>query len=87
MVIFVLEDITSEKLAMAVANQLMDSAIEASEGGRGKRKKIRNCESKINKLRKKCIINKWQTPLTFMGNCLKVLEDARSEADVGLWTI
>ena len=87
MVIFVLEDITSEKLAMAVANQLMDSAIEASEAGRGKRKKIRNCESKINKLHKKCIINKWQTPLTFMGNCLKVLEDARSEADVGLWTI
>ena len=87
MVIFTLEDIKSEKSAMVVAEQLMDSAIEASEAGRGKRKKIRTCESKINKLRKKCIINRWQTPLTFMGNCLKILEEARSEADVGLWTI
>ena len=87
MVIFTLEDIKSEKLAMDVAYQLMDSAIEASEAGRGKRKKIRTCESKINKLRKKCIINKWQAPLTFMQQCLKVLEEARSEADVGLWTI
>ena len=87
MVIFNLVDIKSESQALTVAHELMDSAIEASESARGKKRKIRACESKINKLRKKCIVQGWQKPLSFMGNTIKILEEARSEADVGLWTI
>ena len=87
MILFSLEDLTSEKQALAVAERLLDEAIEASTANRSKRQKIRKVENKIKKVQKKCIIKKWESPLATLQKGFEMLEESRGELDVNMWGI
>ena len=87
MILFSLEDLTSEKQALAVAERLLDEAIEASTANRSKRQKIRKVENKIKKVQKKCIVKKWQAPLKTLQEGFDMLEESRGELDVNMWGI
>ena len=85
--IFDLEDITTEQIAVDVADRLVMEAIEASNASRRKRQKIRTCEAKIKMLQQWCKVKKWAQPVSSLRKSLDSLEEARAEMDVSLWGI
>ena len=87
MTLFSLDELTSEKEAIAVAERLLDDAIDASEASRGKSQKIKRCKSKIMRVQKKCIVKNWKKPIETLRRGFDMLEEASAELNVNLWGI
>ena len=88
MVIFDIEDIFTEKQAMEVARRLKAEAIKASCAMRGKRRKIKITQAKIEMLMKWCVDQGWaNTVVKSLKSSFEMLEEASSELSVNLWGI
>ena len=87
MVLFDLDDITSEKIALATADDLVKEGIEAANAQRGKRMKIRTAMAKIKMLNSWCGVNKWREPIKRLKKSFNTLETCMAELDVNLWGI
>ena len=87
MIIFDIQDVTTEAEAQAVADRLSCEAIKASCALRNKRRKIKVVTSKIECLMKWCVRNKWDAPLTGLKSDFETLEEASSELNVNVWGI
>ena len=83
--IFDLDDIVSEKIALAVSDSLVKEALTAIGSQRGKRKKIRTCEAKIKMLLGYCRTQKWGAPICNLKKAFELLEQALGEDTVSLW--
>ena len=82
MYLFSIEDLQTEKDAVDVAERLMDEAIKASCSLRGKRQKIRVVSAKIEMVQKK-----WGKPLKVLQSGFEMLEEAKAELSVNVWSI
>ena len=87
MIIFRLEDITSEQMALDLSERLIDEAIEAKTSMRNKARKVRNVSAKIERFQMKCASMKWQQPCKRLKEAFDMLEEAKAEASVNLWGI
>ena len=87
MMFWTLDDVTSEAVAVDLAESLINEALEAKHATRGKRKKIRLAQSKIEKLRDKCFVMKWNKPIEGLKAAFNSLEQCIGELDVNLWGI
>ena len=87
MIIFRLEDITSEQMALDLSERLIDEAIEAKTSMRNKARKVRNVSAKIERVQMKCASMKWQQPCKRLKVAFDMLEEAKAEASVNLWGI
>ena len=87
MIIFRLEDITSEQMALDLSERLIDEAIEAKTSMRNKARKVRNVSAKIERVQMKCASMKWQQPCKRLKEAFDMLEEAKAEASVNLWGI
>jgi len=85
--LFSLDELTSEKEAIAVAERLLDDAIDASEASRAKSQKIKRCKSKIMRVQKKCVVKNWKKPIEILKRGFDMLEEASAELSVNLWGI
>ena len=87
MIIFRLEDITSEQMALDLSERLIDEAIEAKTSMRNKARKVRNVSAKIERVQMKCASMKCQQPCKRLKEAFDMLEEAKAEASVNLWGI
>ena len=87
MYLFSIEDLQTEKDAVDVAERLMDEAIKASCSLRGKRQKIRVVSAKIEMVQKKCVQKKWGKHLKVLQSGFEMLEEAKAELSVNVWSI
>lgn len=87
MLLFSLDQLTTEQQAQDVADRLVDEAIEASTAQRNKRNKIRTVEAKIKRVQKKCIVMQWNKPIEKLKTSFNMLEEMRGELDVQMWGI
>ena len=85
--IFDLEDIKDEASAQQAADELVVSAIAASEATRRKRQKIRSCSAKIKMLVKLCRVKGYHNPIKTVQKSFEMLEEERGELDVNLFGI
>ena len=85
--IFDLDDITTEALAVEVADQLVKEAIQAVNSRRKRRQKIRSCQAKIKMLTSWSRVNKWAEPLVRVKKSFHTLEEAIGEDDVNMFGI
>ena len=88
MVIFDIEDIVTEKQALEIARRLKAEAIKASCAQRGKSKKIRLTQAKIEMLMKWAVDQGWaDSVVKSLKGSFEMLEEASSELSVNLWGI
>tara|TARA_R100000234_G_scaffold36847_1_gene21840 strand:+ start:12272 stop:12535 length:264 start_codon:yes stop_codon:yes gene_type:complete len=87
MLLFSLDQLTSEQQAIDIADRLVDEAIEASTAQRNKRRKIRAVEAKIKRVQKKCLVMQWSKPIEKLKRSFEMLEEMRGELDVQMWGI
>jgi hypothetical protein len=83
---FDITEITDEKKATSMADELLLEAIEVSTISRGKLTAIKVCESKTKQLQHLCKLRKWKTAMTTLMKGRKMLASAEAHLD-SIWDI
>ena len=84
---FDLDEITTEQVALTVADELVKEAIQSAGATRRKRAKIRSCQSKLKMFMSWCRTQKWKAPIVKVKKAFHTLEEAIADDDIQLWGI